>query len=472
MIKFGTDGWRARIADDFTFSNVRLVAKAIVNYIINAGQKEKGLVVGYDNRFLSKEYAEEAAAVAALNGLDVYLSEESLPSPVLSFAVKNKSAAGGIMITASHNPPEYNGIKFKAEYAGSALKEITNKIKKELKLLEGTEITKDLPKTNVKKENFKKAYVGNLKNIIDFESIKRSNAKVVFDPMHGSSSGYLGEILKEFKIEVTEVNSVPDPLFGGISPEPLPKNLEELISETKELGLKSPDDLVIGIALDGDGDRISAVDSSGMFINPHNVFSVLLKHLIENKKWSGEVVKTFNITRLIDKLCNKYDLKLHETPIGFKYICELMLQRDILIGGEESGGMGVKNHIPERDGVLCGLLLLEAQAMAKKSIGGIVKDLYREFGEYSYDRNDIHIGKDRGAEILSKLKESPPKDFCKKKVKDVRNLDGVKFVFADESWILFRASGTEPLLRIYAEGKNADDVEAMLAEGEKLVQGI
>lgn len=471
MIKFGTDGWRGKIADDFTFENVRRVAQAIINFIKRSGQKEKRLVVGYDNRFLSKEYAEEVAGVAASNDVPVFLSDRSLPSPVLSFAVKTMKAAGGVMITASHNPPEYNGIKFKAHYAGSALKTITNKIEEELKLIKKPDIPEKLPETEIKRSDFKKAYINDLKRLIDFELIKKSNAKVVVDPMHGSGIGYFKEILEPLGLEVIEVNSNPDPLFGGISPEPLPKNLEELISQTKELGLKYPDDLVIGIALDGDGDRISAVDPTGVFINPHNIFSILLKHLIENKKWKGEVVRTFNVTKLIDKLCEKYGLKLHETPIGFKYICELMLKRDILVGGEESGGIGVKNHIPERDAIVVGLMLLEAQAIARKNIGQMLKDLFREFGEYSYDRNDIRLDQDKASEFLSKLKEAPPKKFCNKEIKEVLDLDGVKLVFDDESWILFRASGTEPLLRIYAEGRNTDDVEAMIGEGEKLVTG-
>ena len=469
MIKFGTDGWRGRIADDFTFKNVRLVAQAIVNYLGKQGLKEKGLVVGYDNRFLSKEYAAEVAAVAASNDIAVYLSEESLPSPVLSFAVKTKAAGGGIMITASHNPPEWSGIKFKAHYAGSALKTITDKIEEELKYLEGKEIAK--PKYHFEKSNFKKAYIDNLKNIVDLKAIKNSNIKVVVDPMHGSSAGYFVEILKSTGLEVTEVNTSPDPLFGGISPEPLPPNLEELISTTKELGLRFPNDIVVGLALDGDGDRISAVDSSGTFINPHSIFSILLKHLVEHKKWSGEVAKTFNTTKLIDRLSKKYGLTLHETPIGFKYICELMLKRDILIGGEESGGIGVKNYIPERDGILCGLLVLEAQAYEKKSLKQILADIYREFGPYSYEREDIPMEPEKGQRVLSNLKASPPKSFCKKNLRQVSDVDGVKLVFEDESWILFRASGTEPLLRIYAEGKSTEDVDAMLAEGGKLVLG-
>jgi alpha-D-glucose phosphate-specific phosphoglucomutase len=471
MIKFGTDGWRAKIAEEYTFDNVRLVTQAIVNYVKKTGEKKGPILVGYDNRFLSDQYAREAAKVIQSSGFECLLSGRELPTPLLSFAVKTLNAPGGIMITASHNPPEYNGMKFKAGYAGSALPEITNEIEAELSRLisSGGQVSAG---RKLKKEYFDPefGYLNHLKELVDLKRISSSKLQVIIDPMYGSAIGYLSGMLKNMGVKVTEINNKRDPLFGGTSPEPLPPNLEELFSVVREASLKNPDEITIGIALDGDGDRISAVDGSGTFINPHNIFAIVLKHLVENKKQKGDIVKTFNITNLINLMAKEYGLKLHTTPIGFKHICRLMLEQDILIGGEESGGLSVKGHIPERDATFIALLLLEAAAFENKSLKTILNDLMEKHGHFYYDRIDLHVSDEQKRAILEKFKRALPKTFAKSKIAGVESLDGVKLNLEDGSWILFRASGTEPLLRIYAEAKSDEKLKMMLAEGEDIAR--
>ena len=467
MIKFGTDGWRGIIADDFTIANVKLVTQAIVNYLKSAGLAAKGLVIGYDNRFFSERFAREAARVAAGNQIKVWLTESSAPSPAVSFAVKSKTAAGAIMITASHNPPQWNGLKFKTRESGSAPLEVTQEIERQIQLK--PEPAETYPEELIVKFNPKIDYFSHLETLVDLPKIADAKIKVVVDPMHGSSAGYLHDLLAFYGLEVIEINNTRDPLFGGINPEPLPGNLEELTSLTKEITLKDQfKSLCVGLALDGDGDRLGAVDSKGSYINPHQIFAILLKHLVEYRKLKGNVVKTFNITELINKMVKTYDLKLNETPIGFKYICDLMLKADILIGGEESGGIGIKGHIPERDGILAGLLLLEAMAVNKKSLGELMDDLNKKYGPYFYNRSDLRLPEEKKKIFMEKLKASPPAMLAKLKVSRREDLDGQKFYLEDGSWILFRPSGTEPLLRIYAEGGTEERVDLLLAEGEKL----
>lgn len=471
MIKFGTDGWRAKIADDFTFDNVRLVAQGYCNYLKKHGLADKGIVVGYDNRFQSEFFALESSRVAASNGIKVFLTVSSVTSPVASFSVKTRNTAGAIMITASHNPPEWNGFKIKSPQACSAPSEITKEVEKEVLAMisnnEKPKLISDCEKL-INKFDPKKEYFSHISKFIDFKLIKKANINIVIDPMHGSGIGYLKQILSNNSIDATEINDIRDPLFGGINPEPLPINLEELSSYTKELSL-SKGGLTIGIALDGDGDRIGGMDEKGIYVSSHNIFTILLKHLVENKKMSGSVVKTFNITNLVQMLTDKYKLKLHETPIGFKYIADYMLKEDVLIGGEESGGIGIKGHIPERDGVLNGLLLLECVATYKKGLREILNDIMDKFGYFYYDRIDVHLTEEQKNKVQSKMKSLKPATFSGEKVVEIQDLDGIKIFLGDRSWILFRLSGTEPLLRIYCEATSPDKVKRMLGEGESII---
>lgn len=459
IIKFGTDGWRAKIAQDFTFANLQLVTQALIDYLKEKGTAAQGIAVGYDNRFQSEDFAKAAAEICSGAGIKTLLTENSVPSPVLSFTVNQKNLAAGIMITASHNPSEWNGFKIKETFGGSAFPETTRAVENKLK--ETLQIKPNISKI----ETFdpRQEYLEKIKSLVDLELIKNSRLKMIIDPMHGSGAGYF----KALGLPVTEIRGKRDPLFGGVNPEPIPVNLEESISEVAEIALKYGSEITACIVLDGDADRLAAIDASGNFINTHNVFVLLLHHLITHRKLSGDVVKTFNLSNLIDKVCQKHRRKLQVTPIGFKHVANLMMKQDILMGGEESGGMGIKGFIPERDGVLAGLMLFELMAYEKKTLGQILDGIMKEHGYFYYDRADIHT--EKAKDIVKKLKKSPPDKFANKKISRVETLDGLKFNFEDESWILFRASGTEPLLRVYVEGRSEDDVKQILGAGEKLL---
>ncbi|NQU17730.1 MAG: phosphoglucomutase/phosphomannomutase family protein [Candidatus Saganbacteria bacterium] len=464
MIKFGTDGWRAKIADEFTFENVKKVTLAFIKYLKDNKLDKLGVAVGFDNRFQSENFAKTAASICAGSGIKTYLTKESVPSPVLSFVVKSKKLGAGIMITASHNPPDWNGFKIKEAFGGSARPEVTKAVEEKLGQMtnvkcqmsnEGKIIYID-PKPN---------YFKHIEKLVDLKLIAKSGVKVVVDPMYGSGAGYIKEILAKHGMEVEEIHGNRDPLFGGINPEPLPVNLEDTISFMKTY------DRVFStcIVLDGDGDRLAAVDPSGTYLSSHNMFSLLLKHLVENRKMKGKVVKTFNISRLIEKQAKKYKLNLKEVPIGFKYIADIMLNEKIIIGGEESGGMGIPMHLPERDGTLCGLLLLELMAKTGYNLKQILDQIMDKLGYYYYDRIDLQLkNRDKTVKKLDEIKNNPPKTFAKQEVVKVETLDGLKLNFQDESWLLFRLSGTEPLLRIYAEGRTTEGTQILLGEGEKL----
>jgi phosphomannomutase len=465
MIKFGTDGWRARIAEEFTFDNVRLVTRALVAYLEEAGLAAKGVAVGYDNRFQSEDFARAAAEVCAGAGLTTLLTGHSVPSPVLSYAVKNRGLGSGIMITASHNPPDWNGFKIKENFGGSAFPETTQAVEKQLNKIQGSKIkTQNNSQVPITMFDPDPEYLAKIRSLVNLELIKAGKLRIIIDPMHGSGAGYF----KKLGLPVTEIRGERDPLFGGVNPEPLPVNLEESLSFVRETALKYPGELTACIVLDGDADRLAAIDGAGRFINTHNVFSLLLRHLKVNRKLDGGVVKTFNLTNLIDKLCAKYGQKLAVTPIGFKHIAKKMMEEDIMLGGEESGGMGIKGFIPERDGVLAGLTLLELMATEQKTLAQILDAVMAELGYFYYDRMDLHT--EQARKIVDHLTAAPPRTFAGLKLDRVETLDGLKFNFADESWVLFRASGTEPLLRVYVEGRTPDQVKLILGAGEDFVR--
>lgn len=459
MIKFGTDGWRGKIAEDFTFANLRLVTQALVEYLKSKGKTSQGVAVGYDHRFQSEEFALTAAQICSGAGITTYLSQHPIPTPALSFSVREMNLNAGIMITASHNPPFWNGFKIRESSGSSPLpettKEIENLIKPNLEIKANS--------INIKYFDPDPTYLNKLKSMVDVDLIKTHNLKIIIDAMHGSGAGYF----KKLGLDVYEIRGNRDPLFGGINPEPLPINLEESISFVKDYALKYLNEITTCIVLDGDADRLAAIDGSGRFINTHNVFTLLLRLLVVHRKLNGEVVKTFNMSNLIDKLCSHYQLPLTVTPIGFKHIAKLIVERNILLGGEESGGMSVRGFIPERDGILNGLLLLELVAREKKSLAQILDEIMDDFGYYYYDRIDLHM--EKAQEFVRNLSLAPPSKLAGAKVIKVETLDGLKLNFEDESWILFRASGTEPLLRIYVEGRTPEEVRILLGEGEKLI---
>lgn len=459
MIKFGTDGWRAKMAEDFTFDNVALVTQALVEYAKAAGLDQKGIVVGYDNRLDSENFALTAAEITSGAGIKTLLTNAAVPTPVVSYSVKNLGYGLGIMITASHNPPEWNGFKIKESFGGSAFPETTREVEKRVK----NELTIKPSTANLKIFDPVPAYLEHLNSFVKINELKNSPIKIVFDPMFGSGLGYFAKL----GLPVTEVRGYRDTKFGGINPEPLPVNLQSTISFIQDFSKENKEQVVAGIVVDGDADRIAALDSSGRFINTHNIFVLLLLHLYKHRKTTGEVVKTFNLSNLIDLLCQAFGLKLSVTPIGFKHIAKLMMERDVLLGGEESGGMGIKGNIPERDGLLAGLMLMELMMREKAGLAKILDGIMDHYGWFYYDRVDKHT--DQAQEIVKKSTQQPPATFGGLTVNKVETLDGLKLNFADNSWILFRASGTEPLLRIYCEGRSLAEVQQLLAAGEKLI---
>ncbi|GFO53550.1 phosphoesterase [Geomonas sp. Red276] len=459
QIQFGTDGWRGVIADTFTFENLSLVAQATMDYLHAEKLADKGLVIGYDRRFLSKEFAECVAGIAAGNGIKTWLCDGYAPTPAVSWAVFERGAGAGIMITASHNPPRYNGFKVKESFGGSARPATTKVLERmvadnQAKGRKVVSVSLADAKASGVLQSFdaEKAYLAQLGKYVDLELINNSGIKAVVDPMFGAGCGYLPRLVPG----ITEIHGTENPSFGGHPPEPIAEHLEELASLVREGKFQ------VGLALDGDADRIGAVDETGEFFSSHRIFTVLLRHLYERKGVRGGVVKTVSTTRMIDLLADKYGLKIFETPIGFKHICEMMLANDILMGGEESGGLGVKGHIPERDGILMGLLLLEAMAMSGKGLRALLDETMDEIGHFHYARIDMPIDNTSKQKLVSDLSAGGISTIAGHAVVDTNFSDGFKYIFADGAWLLIRPSGTEPVLRLYSEAGDPAKVEQLL----------
>jgi phosphomannomutase len=458
VIKFGTDGWRAVIADDFTFANLEKVALAAARYFKRHKKIKNGVVIGYDARFMSREFAEKVAEVMANAGLLVKLADSIVTTPMISLLTKLEEAAGGIVITASHNPAKWNGFKIKGDFGGPAYPETIGKVEKELArvmkvktLPQGKYTLAQLrEKKRVLPISMKERYLNDLSVKIDLGRIRSSGVKILHDAMYGAGQGVMPALVPG----VVQMRAEFNPSFGGVNPEPLAQNLGELMRRVKDEGFG------IGIATDGDADRIGAVDEKGNFVDSHRMFGLLLKYLVEQKGLRGEVVKTLSVTQMIDKQCAKYGLILHETAVGFKYVCRLMTERDILIGGEESGGLGVKIHIPERDGVFLGLLLCEVMAVRQKPLSALVQELFDEYGPQEFRRVDLHVTEKEKVALMKKYRGSV-KTIGGYVVTGRKDVDGHKF-FVDGGWILLRASGTEPLIRVYAEGDTMATVDALL----------
>ncbi len=456
QIKFGTDGWRGIIADDFTFENIAKVALATANFYKRHKKIKNGIVVGYDSRFLSREFAEKVAEVIGNRGIKIILSDKISSTPMVSLLTKKLNAAGGVVITASHNPAKYNGFKIKGDFGGPAFPEIIAKVEKELKKVIKSKVeskksfTQLLEKGIIRKIDFTSIYIDDLKSKINVDLIKSSGIKIAYDAMHGAGQGVMDQILP---LQVS-IRGDFNPSFGGSHPEPLPQHTPGLIKAVVENGCD------IGIATDGDADRIGAFDEKGNFVDSHRIFALLLKYFIEEKKLTGEVAKSFTVSQIIDKMCKKYDLVLHETPVGFKYLCRLMVERDILIAAEESGGIGVKAHLPERDGTYIGLLLAEIMAVRKKKLSELVDELMAEFGWHYFNRYDARLTEKEKQRILAVYKKSL-KQIAGLPVLRIETKDGFK-LFVENGWVLVRASGTEPLIRFYAEADSPEKVEALL----------
>ncbi|BDI33171.1 phosphoesterase [Capsulimonas corticalis] len=468
-ITFGTDGWRGIIAEDFTGASVRLVAQAVVNFLKRADTPGAPTIyVGYDNRSQSEYFAAEAAKVAAASGLRTILSSAACSSPAVSYNSYAGDARGAIMITASHNPPQFNGLKIKMGYGGSALPSMVTQIEQELSaLLDAGVYAVDVPASAmdlVHKTDLRPAYFDGLRKVVDLDAIGASGYKIVVDSMHGSGAGYLPSILQQTNAQITEIRGDRNPVFGGVNPEPIPQNLGAL----RDAVLAAKAD--VGVAIDGDADRVGAMDSHGNFVDSHRIFAIALRHLYENKGLRGSVVKTVSTTRLIDKLCAKYGLELRVVPIGFKNICEWMLKEQVLIGGEESGGIGVLGHIPERDGPLMSLILLESMAVRHQRLEEQIDELMAEFGPHEYNRVDLHPNPARMPAIIRTLKEDNPTEIAGQQVASIDRTDGTKFDFADGSWLLLRASGTEPVVRVYSESSSQENVARLIEGGVQIVE--
>lgn len=464
MIVFGTDGWRGVIARDFTYDNVRLVALATARYVKRENDTNPAVVIGYDTRFMSREFAEEAALIIASQDVVVHLADDISSTPQVSYHTKQKGAELGVVITASHNPPIYNGYKLKGDFGGPALPEQIAQLEEDLKY-----VISKAPKYNFKTMeeyiamkrirpfNAKESYVRNIKKKIKVEEIKAANFKILYDPMYGAGINTMSMLLDG----VDEIHEIHNPGFGKIDhPEPIQECLGELISIMKKGNYD------IGIATDGDADRIGAVDAEGNFVDSHKIFMILLKYLYEKRKKRGTVAKTVSLTSMVDMFCEKHGIKLLKTPVGFKYIAKLMVEEKLIIGGEESGGLGTCLHIPERDGLFNAFLLLEVMAMEKKTLKDLCDELDMEFGMHRYMRRDVKVTLQQKNAILSAC-EKTPKKLGRYEVIGSDTTDGFKF-FVDGGWLLIRASGTEPLIRFYAEAESLGKVNELLDEGFKL----
>jgi len=467
-IKFGTDGWRAVISKEFTFKNVAILAQAISEWVKQdlprkAGQRKR-VAVGYDTRFLSDQYAKTIACVLAKNNIEVYLSDAPVPTPDLSFMVTRLKCVAGIMITASHNPGQFNGVKIKTAQGGAASREITDLV--EEYICESEVRMADFEEAQVKKDlvvyDFKEEYIQFLRNYLDLKALKKVRYKVLFDAMHGSGDSLSLDVLKGTSVRASVMRGDINPSFEGQKPEPVEEYVTELMSRVKK------EKFDIGLILDGDADRIAAVTSDGEYISPQKILGLIILHLARNKGKTGGIVKTICGTTMLDHIAEKLGLKLYETPVGFKYISDLMISEDILAGGEEAGGIGVKNYIPERDGTLAGLLLLEMMAYHKKSFKKLIKDMEKEFGRYFYARADLKTKKK--SFDFQKIKSL--KRILGKKVVNVKTFDGVKLICEDESWIMFRPSGTEPLIRSYVEAKSAKKAKDLISFGRSMLKKL
>lgn len=466
-IKFGTDGWRAVIADDFTYENVGRIARGIASYILKNEDARKGLVIGYDTRFASQRLAQLVAEEVANAGIAVRLANDYTPTPALSYGVKHFNAVGGVMITSSHNPFNWNGVKYKAGYGGSATPAIIKAIEDEVR----AEAAPKGAKAAITETDFKQPYIAAITRFADLDRIANAGFRFAIDCMYGAGRGALAGIFAARGIEHIEIRGEVNPLFPGINPEPIEPHVAELQKVTVARKCHA------GFATDGDADRIGAVAEDGAFVDSHKVFSIILRWLLERRTWTGDIVRAFNTTRMLDRIAARHGRKLHETGIGFKYICDIMLEREVLIGGEESGGIGIPRHLPERDGILNSLLVAAVMAEEGKTLGELVAALQRDFGPHYYGRRDLHIPEDVKANAMRRAADGL-KSLGKYNVLRKETIDGVKF-FLDaptdgngaEAWVLMRASGTEPLMRIYCEAARPELVQEILAAGEKFVNG-
>ena len=466
-IQFGTDGWRGVIAEDVTHANVRKVAYAIARYVVRSENAQSGVLVGYDTRFASERFARVAAETVAMTGTPVWLAIDACPTPAISLLVKLRGAAGGIQITASHNPARWSGVKYKASFGGSASPAIVAQIESELEGVHRDGVPPlPLRKDLIHSLDVRTPYLETLAKLVDWDRLRGANFRFVADPMYGAGRGLLRELFTRHGVACDEIRGNRDPLFGGVNPEPIEPHIEALRLAVVAGGYDA------GLACDGDADRIGAIDRDGTFITPHQIFSILLWHLAGTRKIPGDVVKTFSTTKLIDKVAAKYGRKLWETPIGFKYVAERMLESDILIGGEESGGIGTKLHLPERDATVNALLLAEVMAWHGKRLGELVAMLHSEFGEFHYGRVDLELRAGQKEKAIAYFSDAKLTRLLDWPVTKREDLDGIKVYLGDIGWVMARASGTEPMLRVYSETTKPETTRRVLDEVCAIVRAL
>ena len=469
-IKFGTDGWRGIIAEDFTFDNVRICAQAVAEYLKKSRLDKRGLVIGYDTRFASEDFAAAAAEVIAGNDIKVHLCLKPAPTPVVSFAVPATKSAGAIVITASHNPGSWNGFKYKSRDGASAPDKVTSQIERNIASLirRGGGVTrlaldKALKKGIVDYVDPSPAYFEHLSHFVDIEELRRQKLNILVDPMYGAGIGYFKAVLQGGNLKITEINDERNPSFPQIQPEPIAKNLTKLSRLVVEQKAN------VGLATDGDADRIGIIDERGQFLTQHQVFALLCLYLLEVRGERGAMVRTLTSTMMLSRLGKLFDVPVYETPVGFKYVAPLMMEKNAIIGGEESGGYGFRGHVPERDAILAGLYFLDFMVKTGKTPSQLLDYLYSKVGPHYYDRRDFHISAAKRQTILHRLSSSPPDTVAGSEVTKVDTTGGFRLFLGDESWLLIRFSGTEPLVRIYAEAESLEKAKALLDEGKKLI---
>jgi phosphoglucomutase len=467
MIKFGTSGWRGIIGEDFTFGNVRVASQGVANYLKSSGQKGSGVIVAYDTRFLSEKFASEAAKILAYNGIQAFLCNRDVPTPCVSFETVRRKAMGAINFTASHNPPEYNGLKFSTSNGAPALPEVTKAIEHEIHLLEERNQRIDVYEKPELIETIdpKDRYLTELRNKIDIDAIRKSGLRIAIDSLYGTSRDYLDYFLLEAGVEVKIIHNFRDPYFGGFSPECNEKNLVELRA------VVSNEKFDLGLATDGDADRFGIIDDRNRFVSPNVVLALLALYLKRYRNIPGGLARSVATTHLIDAIAKKLDVPLYETPVGFKYIGELILEDKIALGGEESAGMSMYKHLPEKDGILACLLVAEMVARTGKKLNELIDAMYQEFGYFYSKRADMKLTPQIKDTLADKL-ANPPSEIDGMKVTEVNTKDGVKLIFDSSNWLLFRLSGTEPVARVYAEACSPKDLKRVLDAGKKFVAPV
>ena len=461
-IRFGTSGWRAIIADDFTFVNVRLVSEAICGYLTTeSGSKGKTLIIGHDSRFMGETFANVAAEIAARKGFRVLLCSGPTPTPTISHAIRGNHGAGGMNFTASHNPPEYQGIKFSTADGAPAMPEVTGLIEQGIVAKEGAD---DAPGGSIENYDARAPYLDDLKSKVRFDVLASAKGRYAYDALWGTGRGYLDKCLRDHGLEVETLHDWRDVTFGGKSPEPGEDHLDELKKAV------TSQNLTLGLATDGDGDRFGVIDANGEFFTPNQLVALLTDYLAESRGWTNGVARSVATSHLVDRVARERNITLYETPVGFKFIGELINKDEIILGGEESAGLSIRGHYPEKDGILACLLAAEAVATRGKSLTEQLNELYGRVGKLESGRIGIKLTPEVTAKLKTKLAEEPT-EIGGRRIEKINRMDGVKFLFENNAWMLMRPSGTEPMVRIYAESENADDLEKLFEQGRKYLLG-